>query len=197
MSEEGVIYQLKLTVRDIKPPIWRRILVSSDTTLQILHRAIQILMDWYDYHLYQFAIQGMAYAPRHEDDDMFGPPPKSVTRKLDAVFQGDLKSIDYEYDFGDGWEVSIRLEKVINGLKPPQPVLCVAGKRRGPLEDSGGPYGYVEKLEILEDPNSAEYQEIAEWIPEDFDPEEFDIDQTNELLSSLNREKTRGKKGNR
>ncbi|MGO9411442.1 MAG: plasmid pRiA4b ORF-3 family protein [Spirochaetia bacterium] len=178
------VYQLKLSVSNIRPPIWRRILVRSDLTLARLHLIIQSLMNWYNYHLYQFDIGQEEYGPPLEDDDLHGKR-KSPGIRLSRAFGKGIKSILYEYDFGDGWEIRIQLERILSGLVQEEQVICATGARRGPAEDSGGPYGYQEYLDILKNPSHAEYKEIKEWIGEHFDPEDFDLKETNEELSKL------------
>ena len=54
-------YQLKILLRGIKPPVWRRILVSGDTTIRVLHEILQVAMGWYNCHLHNFLIRGKEY----------------------------------------------------------------------------------------------------------------------------------------
>ena len=177
--------QLLLTVREITPPIWRRILVDSSISLTKLHNAIQILMDWEDYHLHEFTIDGVGYAPPSDDDEGYGPKPQSPRKKLSTVFATAGDSILYSYDFGDGWQIDITLESdtPITGTVPA--LTCVSGSRAGPLEDSGGPYGYMDKLRILGDPEDPEYDETKDWVWDDFDPEGLDMQFINEELAKL------------
>jgi hypothetical protein len=186
------IYQLRLTVRGIKPPIWRRILVRSDVTLARLHLLIQVLMGWYDYHLYQFRIANEAHGPERDDDEEYGIR-KSVRISIATAFSLGLDTIVYEYDFGDGWEVLIKLEKVLPQNTQGVQALCVEGARHGPMEDSGGPAGYVEKLAIRGDPSHEEHEEIRQWMGPGFDPEQFDMDLTNELFQELERSRGRAR----
>lgn len=178
------VYQVKLTVKDIRPPIWRRVLLRSDASLAQLHPIIQSLMSWFDLHLWAYLISGEEYGPPMEDDDLNGRR-KPVETRLSSIFGKGTKTITYEYDFGDGWEVRIQLEGVLAGMVQQQPAVCTAGARHGPAEDSGGPYGYQEKLEILKDPQHPEHTETKEWIGDYFDSEDFDLKETNEELSRL------------
>jgi len=93
------------------------------------------------------------------------------------------KKIIYEYDFGDGWEHEIVLEKIFNNRNIDNPI-CLSGKRNCPPEDSGGPYGYMDLLEVISDPTNEDYKEMKSWIGEDFDPEYFDKEVINELLAT-------------
>lgn len=176
------IYQLKVLVLDVRPPIWRRILLRSDVTLIRLHKIIQALMGWYTYHLYQFHIAGKAHAPPRLEDAEYGKN-ESVRLKVSTVFARGLDNLLYEYDFGDEWKVSIQLEKELPVSLQKWDAICIDGARRGPLEDSGGPFGYQKKLEIVNEPEHEEYGEVRDWLGNDFDPDEFDIEAMNESLA--------------
>ena len=82
---------------------------------------------------------------------------------------------DYEYDFGDGWKHQLVLEKILP-MPPGFVPHCLAGARACPLEDSGGPWGYTEKLAILDDPKHPEHEEIADWVGGTHNPETFEIE---------------------
>src|SRR3990172_9138951 len=70
MPGEKSVYQLKVTLDDSKPPIWRRILVAENTTLYSLHDILQIVMGWTDSHLHMFTIERQIYG--NPEDDEFG-----------------------------------------------------------------------------------------------------------------------------
>ena len=63
------IYQLKVTLADSKPPIWRRILVSGNIDLAGFHVVLQIVMDWTNSHLHQFISERTIHGI---PDDEFG-----------------------------------------------------------------------------------------------------------------------------
>jgi len=97
-----------------------------------------------------------------------------------VVGEGDV--FEYEYDFGDCWEHEIIVEKVMEpeaGIKYPR---CLAGERACPPEDCGGPGGYEELLEVLDDPRHEDYEDYRGWAGEDFDPERFDLEKVNRAL---------------
>jgi len=182
----GSIYQLKLTLKDSKPPIWRRIQVSGDISLHRLHKIIQAAMGWLDYHLYQFTIANFVYGiPDPEDDDWGMPVDDSRKIRLNKLLSREKTKIRYEYDFGDGWVHHILVEKII----PPAPgvnyPVCLAGKRACPPEDCGGIWGYEELLDIIGNPRHKEYKEMMEWLGGSFDAEEFDLESINEALSEF------------
>lgn len=183
-------YQLKVTLQGIRPPIWRRLLLPSDATFWELHIAIQDSFGWGDYHLHQFFDgsprdrNSRRIAIPHPDDEMYmdlvEPYDESVT-KLAEIFSDTQQKVYYEYDFGDGWMHEIILEKKVLFTPEEAYPQVLAGKRACPWEDSGGPWGYQEKIEILHDKNHEYYEEIAEWVGIDdiseldleyFDPEE-------------------------
>ena len=112
------VYQLKVTLRDSKPPIWRRIQVTSDTRLSTLHRVLQVVMGWEGAHLHQFMAHGMYYGTPHPD---FGFEVKNEQHvSLHQVVSRVKDKLIYEYDFGDSWEHELLIEKIL----PPE-----AGKR--------------------------------------------------------------------
>ena len=185
MAREPWEYLLLLTVRNIEPPIWRRVAVDASISLGKLHNIIQLLMGWYDYHLHQFTIGETVFDPSPEDYEGYGPTPKSTRKRLSTCFSKVGDSIQYEYDFGDGWGIDITLEDEGPKTFGDRHIGYAIGERAGPLEDSGGPFGYMEKLQIITDPRHEEHSEILEWIPEGFDAEFFDEKQINEELDLL------------
>jgi len=185
-SRKYDVYQLRLTVRDIEPKIWRVVSVRSDMTLARLHMVIQVLMGWYDYHLYQFQIDGEAHGPPRDDDVDYGYR-RSVRISLAKAFGKDRDTISYEYDFGDSWEIDILREAVHPAELQRSMAFCVAGARHGPMEDRGGPFGYQDMLQILKDKQHPDYRQTKQWIGRGFRPEEFELQSTNELLTELER----------
>ncbi len=172
-------YQLKITLNNIKPAIWRRFIVRSDIKLPDLHKVIQTVMGWSNSHLHQFIIDGKFYA--EPDDESFTESIDYRKIRLNQVLAGEKQAIKYEYDFGDGWEHQIVLEKVLNDNTQKHPV-CLDGKRNCPPEDCGGPFGYDDLLKAFSDPENEEHEDIIDWLGEDFDPEYFDIEEINEML---------------
>ncbi len=104
------VYQLKVTLRGSKPPIWRRIHVTSDITLHKLHQILQIVMGWENCHLHQFVIGGTYYG--RTDPDYGVDMRNENTVKLSQVVKSEKFKFNYEYDFGDGWEHQIVVEKI-------------------------------------------------------------------------------------
>jgi hypothetical protein len=179
------IYQIKITLEDSKPPIWRRLLVRSDTSLGKLHRIIQVAMGWWDEHLHQFIVGRTYYGIPDPDylDDLEMRDERRV--KLSQIVTGEGFKFRYEYDFGDDWMHQVLLEKIL----PPEPgqtyPLCVKGRRACPPEDVGGIWGYADFLQAIRDPEHPEHEEYVEWIGDEFDSEAFDLEEVNAALKAL------------
>ncbi len=177
------VYQLKINLKGMSPTIWRRILVQPDTSLIDFHRIIQCTMGWTNSHLHLFKNGGEEYSPKEfEVEDS----KDSRVVKLNKLLKREKDRILYEYDFGDGWEHIILLEKIIEVDDKEQVPKCLKGKRNCPPEDCGGIWGYHDFLQIISDPQHEEYEETMEWCGEEFDPEYFNIESINELLRQKN-----------
>ncbi len=184
-AKKAQIYQFKITLKGIRPPIWRRFQVNSHITFFDLHTIIQDVMGWENYHLFQYFIGGYNISDAVTiQESGFGDAVAEKTW-VDKLLQSEGQKFTYEYDFGDSWEHELLLEKILppeDGATYPR---VIKGKRACPPEDCGGVWGYQELLELLQDPKSAESEENAEildWLGDDFDPEEFDQAAINEQL---------------
>jgi hypothetical protein len=182
------IYQLKITLRGSKPPIWRRLRVAGDITLHRLHRVFQVAMGWEDYHLHMFTIHGKQYsAPLPGDPGhLLELRAKSSQRvKLNTLLTEEGEKFLYEYDFGDGWEHEVLLEKILPADAEPILPVCIKGKRACPPEDVGGIWGYAGFLEAIQNPDHPDHAMYTEWIDGDFDPEALDLDEINQQLQQI------------
>lgn len=177
------IYELKLEMLDVEPLIWRRLLVPGTITLAQLHDVIQATMGWTNSHLHGFVVGEHSYSdPEFEIEDA-----KSEYRyRLARLAPRVRNTITYLYDFGDGWEHQIRVENIIEDDKryPGRPV-CLAGARNCPPEDCGGPWGYQNFLEAIGNKKHKNHKELLEWVGGSFDPEDFDLDEVNDLLRKI------------
>jgi len=175
------IYQFKITLKGIRPPIWRRFQVPGDYTFWDLHVAVQDVMGWWDSHLHSFQAKNPKTGHEEEiglpeDDPLFDDHIilPGWERKISHYFSPENRKALYLYDFGDGWHHDLVLEKIVTaeeGLVYPR---CVDGKRACPPEDCGGVWGYANLLEVLSDPKNKEYKDTVEWLGQTFDPEHFD-----------------------
>ncbi|MDN5933435.1 MAG: plasmid pRiA4b ORF-3 family protein, partial [Pseudonocardia sp.] len=174
-------YRIKVTLRGVRPPIWRRLLVPSDTTLAGLHDVLQVAMGWLDGHLHMFTVGDRLFGPPDPDAD---PGQRDeATVRLDELLRATGDRLRYEYDFGDGWEHDVVLEAVETG--PSAAPRCTAGRRACPPEDCGGPGGYAELLAALGDPGHPEHAERVEWVGPHFDPAAFDRGEIDAGLAAL------------
>ena len=156
--------------------------MPADIKLGKLHHILQAVMGWTDSHMHAFRVGMVQYgAASREFPGMFK---NERTARLDQIV-GVGKKLIYEYDFGDGWEHDLKIEKVLT----PEPGMCyprcTAGKRACPPDDCGGPWGYEDLLEVLRDPKHEEHEEMREWIGGDFDSEAFDLDDVNQMLRHM------------
>lgn len=178
----GQVYQLKVTLCNARPPIWRRIQVPSDITLGKLHRILQAAMGWTDSHLHRFEVKGVSFGAPDPELEF-----ESERRaKLNEVAPAEGSKFRYEYDFGDSWLHDIVVEKVLPADPNVRYPVCIKGKRACPPEDCGGVWGYEELLETLRDPNHPDHEEMKEWLgDEEFDPEAFDPEEVNRELRRI------------
>ena len=184
------ILQLKITLDGIKPPIWRRIQVEDSITFEKLHHVIQDAMGWDNYHLHNFQIDRTTCIEMNEEDIFSGEFPEfnEEVIKLSEFITEEKQVLKYIYDFGDDWEHIIKVEKIFpkESTERKEHLICMKGKRACPPEDSGGIYGYYDLMEIRENENHPDYEEmIVDWLGEDYDPEEFNIDEINNKFENL------------
>ena len=184
-AKQTKIVQLKITLKYVRPPIWRRIQIRPDISLAALHRVLQITMGWYDSHLHQFRARKTYYGvPDRDEFNELNLKDESKTQ-LGRVLTKPKQKLIYEYDFGDGWEHEILLEKVLtpeSGVRYPR---CIGGARACPPEDCGGVGGYANFLAAIRDPNHEEHDEYLDWIGGEFDPGEFELDEFDTALRYL------------
>lgn len=183
------IYQLKVTLRYSKPPIWRRLLVPAGLTLDMLHDTLQAAMGWYDCHLHEFHIGQKRYGEPDPEDGLMGLPEVSNERSayLFMVLGKAGAKARYTYDFGDNWEHAIVVEKVLQpepGIAYP---ICLGGKLHCPPEDCGGIPGYYDLLAAISDPAHKEHEDMLDWLGGDYDPEVFSVEDVNGRLVPLQR----------
>jgi hypothetical protein len=191
------VYQLKISLQGIKPMIWRRVLVSSGSSIADLHYTIQIAMEWDDVHLHQFHIRNENFGIHRSGGIHFSHDPKQV---LLSSFAFEVsETFTYEYDFGDDWLHNIRIEKILKCNPKKTYPICTAGKYATPPEDCGGIYSYMEmrddlkckalgiKIDIGRDylDEDDEYDDEYEYLDAEgnlFDPDVFNIDRINGRL---------------
>jgi hypothetical protein len=176
------VYTLKITLRGVKPLIWRRVLVGDTITLGKLHAVIQAALGWADDHLHQFNFDGDLYGEatvegyrRVKDEHKF---------KLGEVVAAAPAKFTYLYDFSVNWEFEILVEEIAPVQEGQVLPLCVKGKRAAPPEHVGGAWGYAALLEAKANPRHPERTHFAELIAV-YDPEALDLDAINQRLKKI------------
>jgi hypothetical protein len=175
------MYQLKITINDIAPSIWRLIEVPESFSLNKLHHIIQLSFGWTNSHLYRFGDWKNKIGDPILWDDGETIWDKKV--KIKDVLRNPGDTLKYEYDMGDSWKHKVILKKI---EKVGSTVArCIDGKRAAPPEDCGGVGGYLELIHHLRHPEQDGYLELLEWLGDDYDPEEFNLVSVNEELRRL------------
>jgi hypothetical protein len=182
---EGHCFKLRVALDDIKPQVWRQFVVPASITLDRLHDVLQVVMGWTDSHLHSFTIAGQEFTEDPEEPEQ-GIEETGIV--LGALIRKPRTKFIYLYDFGDGWMHTITIQSV-----EPIPaghavnITCLAGQRRCPPEDVGGPWGYQEFLEAIADPKHPEHHSFLDWCGGSFDAKEFDVKAVNAELAELDR----------
>lgn len=167
---EPAIYRVRVDLDHARPPIWRRLDLRSDLTLDVLHRVLQAAFSWLDYHLHRFALGGGPFGrdsqvflcpydadnPEFDDDD----GPRATLVRLDETLQNPGDQLHYLYDYGDNWELTLQLEQVMTALDDSPTALLVDGERAAPPEDCGGLTDAEQLAHVLDDPARFEADEI-------------------------------------
>jgi hypothetical protein len=181
MMATAQVYQFKLVLVGVEPPIWRRIQVPETYSFWDLHVALQDAMGWLDYHLHVFRVARSRAGEVEQigipDDDPFEDDKPTLPGWEIPITRHFLRSgtaVQYEYDFGDGWQHELTLEAILPRQAGQKYPLCVDGARACPPEDCGGVYGYENLLTVIQDPTHEEYESTLEWLGGRFDPDRFD-----------------------
>ena len=176
---EPTVHTLRMTLRGIRPAVWRRIVVRSETPLPKFARMLEAAMGWEGYHLHMFDVGGVMFGPPDEDFDYMIDERSATVKHLLPRVKSKLR---WDYDFGDGWEHDVVVESIESPEDGNRYPVCLAGKRACPPENIGGVPGYQKLLRVLADPNDPEHDHIASWSPEGFDPASFDPKAANRKL---------------
>ncbi len=188
------IARLKITLNHVKPTVMRRVEVPLDIKLADLHLVIQAAMPWWNYHLYEFRAQDIGWGIP-DPDYGFGEGPRDAGKVtlLQVLEETGVKSLDYLYDFGDGWEHKVKIERI----GEPEPGVAyprlLAASGRCPPEDVGGPWGYAEYLEAMANSKHERHAEMVKWRGPDFDPKIVDVAAIESELAKLGKHWSRRK----
>ncbi|MGH7069136.1 MAG: plasmid pRiA4b ORF-3 family protein [Acetobacteraceae bacterium] len=185
MTATGIA-DLRIRLDDVAPAVTRRIEVPLTIRLDRLHLVLQAAMGWSNSHLYEIRAGDVGWGrPDAEFGD--GPQDASKARLIDVLEDVGARSLTYLYDFGDGWEHSIRIGRIteaVPGIAYPR---LVAAAGRCPPEDVGGPPGYREFLDAIADPDHPDHADQRDWIGGGFDPASVDADALGRAVESLAR----------
>lgn len=190
----GNLVQMKITLKDSDPEIWRRFVIKDTISFHELHNIIQLVMGWENNHVFQFFINdiciegetGFCVDGMWKDFDSTDGSKKYISDNVivKEFLSEEKQSFTYIYDLGDNWVHTLFVEKITQGDENTPFVLD--GAQNCPPEDCGGIYGYEELLEIKKDPTHDLYEErIVEWLGEDFDPDSFDKQCINRKLDDI------------
>jgi hypothetical protein len=168
------IARLKITLADVTPKVLRRIEVPLALKLDRLHLVIQAAMGWSNYHLYEIRAGGAGWGEPDPDGVFDGPLDAKKARLIDVLEDTGAKTLQYLYDFGDGWEHTVKIERFVDPVPGVLYPFLLQAEGRCPPEDSGGPWGYADFLEAFADPRHERHEEMIAWIGEDFDPTALD-----------------------
>jgi hypothetical protein len=169
--------QIRVSLNEIEPEIWRRLVLPSIWNLEQLHLAIQAAFNWWNYHLYEFQIGGLRYGDVEllTEDAVEDDPRVFDFRDVRLLDFEQGAAFSYLYDFGDSWRHTIVIEEFVARDTAPNHGACIEGARARPPEDVGGASGYELFLEIMADKTDPEYAETKQWCGGHFDPEWFDL----------------------
>lgn len=190
MTVDQRVLRLKVTLRGIRPPIWRRIEVPVAISLADLHETLQAAMGWADCHLRRFIHEDVYYGP---PDQAFGMPIESERRtRLADLLRQPKDRLTYEYDFGDSWGHDVMLEAIDEAQPGARYPRVVGGKRACPPEDVGGIPGYMEFVRAIRDPDHRKHARMLEWVGGRFDPDHFDAITANDRVPNRKAARPRG-----
>ena len=178
------VYQLRISLDEADPSIWRRLWVPGTLTLAKLDLVIQTAMGWTNSHLHEFNIDGRRYGMVDDEWPSDEPVLEDKRHKLDKVL-GDVKEFTYTYDFGDNWLHIVTVEQVLAANDMNCWPMCLDGRNACPPEDVGGMGGYEEFREALQDPTHEEHDAMWRWAGGPFDPAGFDRNAVNAAIRKL------------
>lgn len=177
--------QLKIAIKNSKPPIWRRVMVPTGITFSQLSMILNEVMGWSGYHLFEFEFyhRELRIAENADEFEIGYGPFDYIEASTTYIreFMEEEEWFTYTYDFGDHWKHRVTIEKIVTDYPFIYPMVL---KYKGdcPIEDCGGIEGYYECLEIINDESHPEREERLEWMESQGYPNEYDIAYVNEQL---------------
>lgn len=184
-THEKTAIQLRISLMDHSPTVWRRLVVPGEIKLSRLHLIFQAAMGWENYHLHQFEIRDETYGLL---DDEFEAGEFDVVDEETVTFSEVVDAstrFSYQYDFGDSWDHEVVVEAIEAVPLVLKFAACLGGERACPPEDCGGTGGFKVFLEAIADPAHEEHDDFVEWIGHPFDPEAFSVAAANAALQRV------------
>ena len=177
-------YVLRIELLDVKPVIWRRLMLPGSIKLDMLHQVLRCTMGWEGGHLYDLDFRDQHYGPPF-DDSMSGMSIDEGSRVKLVTALGGAKSFRYLYDISAGWDHKIKVEKVLPADPTSKKVaLCIDGERACPPENSY-PEDYMDFLQAIADPAHGARAEMLKRYGGEFDPAAFSTTTVNETLWNI------------
>jgi hypothetical protein len=183
MSSSAVA-RLKITLDDVEPAVLRRLEVPLSIRLDRLHLVIQAAMGWTDSHLYEIRAKDVRWGIPDPDWDG-GPLDARKATLIEALQHVETKTLRYLYDFGDGWEHTIKIERIADPVPGVSYPRLIEAAGCCPPEDIGGPWSYAEFIEAFNDPKHERHAEFKEWVADSFDPKIVEADVLMENVAAL------------
>lgn len=176
---DGNIYELRIALAENKPEIWRVLQVPASITLRKLHKVIQLVMGWENYHLYSFEKGGIIFG--RPDPDFADYTINDNSIPLYCLLKREGDQLSYIYDFGDNWQHQVSLQRILPENPDMKSPLCLDGTNACPPEDCGSHHGYDQYREAMLDPTHEQHEEYLSWRGT-FDPYAFDLLAVNRAL---------------
>ena len=179
-------YIIKVTIKNTHPPVWRRLQIPAGITFHELNAIIQLAFNWSGYHLYSFEIGNLLIEiPDDIFDDFDYKVINSKRTKVDKYFD-EIEKLEYTYDFGDNWIHDIQIENVVESEEKLKNPVCLKAKMASLPEDCGGPWGYEDLLDVINNPKDERYQDMKDWLEQGYSV--WYDDRTYVDLNRINRE---------
>lgn len=165
------VVRMTIALDDVIPAVNRVIEVPLGIRLDRLHTVFQAALAWTDSHLWELTFGRTGFGIPDPEYGFGGGPLDARKTTLAQALEGMRgKTFRYLYDFGDAWEHTVKIQGIAPAdLQGSYPRLLEATGMRPP-EDSGGPWGYAEKLEALADPAHEYHEEALDALGDDHDP---------------------------
>lgn len=179
-------FQLKIAIKNSKPPIWRRVIVPAGITFSQLSMILNEVMGWSGYHLFEVEFYHLELRIIENADEYMdiGYGPYDYLEASTTYIREYLEENDwftYTYDLGDDWQHRVTIEKIFDDYDYNYPQV-LKFKGNCPPEDCGGIYGYYEYLDIISDKDHPEYEERLAWMEMQGYPCEYDMEGVNARL---------------